>query len=142
MSDPRLILFPQALQELKRQTAPSAFISVDGRGEDDHVGAEHLLHQSDGDRGGLVNDQELSLGQLSIVLRLNVLNRLPVILEDVNTNHGMVEVGVCRLEDVIVGVLSEVKRVQSLEQELEDSGQVLWAGRGDEDVAEAVCYSA
>ena len=51
------------------------------------------------------------MSQLSIVLGLYVLNRLSVVFEDINTDDGVVEVGVCRLQDVIVCMLSIVKRV-------------------------------
>ena len=84
---------------------------MNSRGENDHVRAKHLLHESYRYCGSFINNQEFSLSQLSIVLRLYVLNRLPVVFEDINTDYSMVEVRVCRLKDVIVGMLSIVKRV-------------------------------
>jgi len=63
-----------------------------------------------------------------------------VISEDIHSDHSMIEVGVLTLENVVVGVFFVVQRVQSFEDELEDGGQVLWRGSGDEDVAEAVHY--
>lgn len=68
-----------------------------------------MLDKCDWNRSCLINDQELSLGQLGMVLRLDVLNRLPVILEDIDSDNGVVPVSVSRLQDVIIRVLAIVE---------------------------------
>ena len=106
MLDSLLVLLAQAVEELEREAAACAFVAVHGRGEHDHVGTQHLLHKRDGDGCGLVNDEQLRLRQLPVVLRLNVLDRLTVVLEDVDSHDGVVEVRICRGEDVIIRVLA------------------------------------
>ena len=93
---------------------------MDSGGEEDHVGPEHLLDQSDGDCGSFVDHQELCLGQLGHILRLNVLNRLAVILEDVDSHDGVVEFGIRRLQDVVVGMLPVVQCIKPSKEELKD----------------------
>ena len=109
MRNSHLVLFTQALQKLKGQAASSALITVNRRRKDYHVWTKHLLDKCDWNRSCLINDQELSLGQLGMVLRLDVLNRLPVILEDVDSDNGVVPVSVSRLQDVIIRVLAIVE---------------------------------
>jgi len=67
---------------------------VNSGGKDDHVGTEHLLDKGNRDGSSFINDQKLRLSQLRHVLRLDVLNRLPVVLEDINAHDCVVEFGV------------------------------------------------
>ena len=77
-------------------------------GKNDHVWAKHLLNEGDWDCSSFINNQKLSLGQLRNILRLNVLDRLSVIFEDVNSNNCVVELWVGRLQDVVVCVFAIV----------------------------------
>lgn len=53
------------------------------------------------------------------------LNRLPVLTEDVDPNDGTLPLGVCTLNNIIIQVFLPSKLVETLEDELEQSLQVL-----------------
>ena len=55
------------------------------------------------------------MSQLSIVLRLDVLDSLPVVLENIDTHHSVIKVRICRLEDIIVLMLPVAKCIESFE---------------------------
>ena len=73
------------------------------------------------------------------ILGLNVLDGLSVLPVDVDSDDGLVEIGVGRLDDRVVDVVQVAECVESFEDKLEESLQVLRRGRSDEDVAVAVC---
>lgn len=58
--------------------------------------------------------------------------------EDVDSNDGLVEFGVSRLNDIVVEMLLVAKRVHALEDELEQSLEILGRGRSDKDVGISV----
>ena len=70
---------------------------MDGAAEYDHVRAKHLFHYCDGNGGCLIDNKQFCLSQLSIVLRLDVLDSLPVVFEHVHTDDCIVEVWISRL---------------------------------------------
>ena len=108
----------------------------------DHRRPKHLLDNSNRNGSRLINHKQLSLGQLGVILWLDVLDRLPMVLKDVYSHNCIVEIRICRLQDVVVCVLTIVKSVQTFEKELKDSGKVLWARCSNEDVAETIDDSA
>ena len=81
------------------------------RRKDYHVWSKHLLDECDRNCSCLINNQELSLGKLGVVLWLDVLNSLPVILEHIDSDNGVIPLSVGRLQDIIVCVLTIVKRI-------------------------------
>jgi len=89
-----LVLLSQTVEKFERQTTASAFVAMNGGGEDNHVGAKHLLYESDGDSCGFINHEKLSLSQLAVILRLDVLNSLSMVLEYIDADDGVVEIGV------------------------------------------------
>ena len=103
-----------------------------------HIRPQHLLDDSDRYSSRLIDHKQLSLGQLSIILRLDVLYRLPMVLEHVHSHHCIVEIRVGRLQDVVVCVLTIIKSIQTFEKKLEYGGQVLWTWCSDENVAETI----
>ena len=64
-----------------------------------------LLDKSDGDGSCFVDIKKLSLSQLGIILRSDVLNSLSMVSENVDSHHCVVEFRVCALQDFIVLVL-------------------------------------
>jgi len=70
------------------------------------------------------------------------LDRLSVTSENVDSNDGLVEVGVRALDDVVVEMLLVTESVHSLEDELEEGLQVLRRRRGNEDVGVSVSESS
>ena len=48
-----------------------------------------------------------------MVGRVDVLDCLPVLPEDVDPHHGLVQVGVGRLQDLVVQVLFVVQRLET-----------------------------
>mmetsp|Transcript_31326 Transcript_31326/g.99939 ORF Transcript_31326/g.99939 Transcript_31326/m.99939 type:complete len:481 (-) Transcript_31326:438-1880(-) len=127
-------LLAQLLDELQREGAPGALVAVDGGAEEHEVRPQQLLHHGQGDRRGFVDHQQLGLRQLLVVLRLDVLHRLPVPAEHVDAHHSLAERGVGGLHEVVVEMLLVPQRVQALEDKLEERAQVLRGGRGHEDV--------
>ena len=65
--------------------------------EDYHVGAKHLFDYCDGNGCCFIDNKQLRLRQLSIVLRLDVLDGLPMVLEHVHSDDCIVEVRIGRL---------------------------------------------
>ena len=55
-----------------------ALVSVDCGAEEHQVGSKHGLDQGQRDRGGFIDHEQLSLGQLGMVLGLDVLDSLAV----------------------------------------------------------------
>ncbi len=53
------------------------------------------------------------------ICRAYPLNRLSVVPVDIDPDDGLVELGVCRLENRVVGVVLEAKGVKALEDEFE-----------------------
>ena len=68
---------------------------------------------------------------------MNILDGLSVIVEDVYSHHGLVELRVGALDQLVVEVLLVVQRIKALEDEVKEGVEVLGAGRGDEDVGVA-----
>ena len=62
---------------------------------------------------------------------------LSVIVEDVYSHHGLVELRVGALDQLVVEVLLVVQRIKALEDEVKEGVEVLGAGRGDKDVGVA-----
>ena len=103
-----------------------------------HIRPEHLLDNGNWNSSRLIDHKQLSLGQLGIILWLDILYRLPMVLEYVHSHHCIVEIRVGRLQDVVVCVLTIIKSIQTFEKKLEYGGQVLWARCSDENVAETI----
>ena len=78
------------------------------------------------------------MGKLGVVLWLDVLNSLPVILEHIDSDNGVIPLSVGRLQDIIVCVFAIVKCIQALEKELKHSAQVFWAWSRHENIAETI----
>ena len=97
MSNSYFILLSEALKQFEGKTPSCAFIAMNSRGENNHVWTEHLFDDGDRDRSCLIDNEKLSLGQLCIVLWLDVLNSLTMILEDVDPNDCVIEIRVGRL---------------------------------------------
>ena len=91
--------------KLEGKRSSSAFVSVDSRRENDHIRSKQLLNKSDGDGSCFVDNKKLSLSQLGIILRSDVLNSLSMVSENVDSDHCMVEFRVSALQDFIVLVL-------------------------------------
>ena len=62
------------------------------------------------------------------------LDRLPVLLEHIDPHHGLVELWIRALDQLVVQVLLVVHGVEALQHKLEQRVQVLGAGRSNEDV--------
>ena len=133
-----LVLLSQRVEKLQAQTAAGSFVAMDCGTQNHHVGSEDVLHQRDWDRSSLINYHEFRLRQLGVILGLDVLNRLSMVSEDVDTHDSVVELRVGALKNFVVSVLFVVKRVEAPKQEFKHSLQV-FRGRGShEDIAEAV----
>ena len=78
---------PQFANELQGQRPASAFVAVDSGRHEHQVVAQQRPDDGQRNGGGFVNDDQLGLGQLYVVLRLDVLDGLPVFLEDVDAKH-------------------------------------------------------
>ena len=74
---------------------------------------------------------------------MNILNGLSVVVEDVHSHHGLVELRVGALDQLVVEMLLVVQGIKTLEDKVKEGVEVLGAGRGDEDVgvAKADCSS-
>ena len=57
---------------------------------------------------------------------------------DVDSDDGMVVVGIGALEYIIVCMLLVVQSVQAFEDELEDGLEVLWGGSRHKDIAKPI----
>ena len=126
------------MYKFETETSARAFIAINGGREKYQVGPHQLLHYRDGDSSGLIDNQELGLSEFRIVLGSYILNCLPVVTVNVHSHYGIVELRVRALQDLIVLVLLVVQGIEASEEELENTGQILW-GRGcHEDVAETV----
>ena len=74
---------------------------------------------------------------------MNILDGLSVVVEDVHSHHGLVELGVGALDQLVVKMLLVVQGIKTLEDKVKEGVEVLGAGRGDKDVgvAKADCSS-
>ena len=63
-----------------------------------------------------------------------------MVVEDIDPDHGLVELRVGALDQLVIQVLLVVEGVEALEDEIEGV-EVLRAGRGDEDVGVAEAHS-
>jgi hypothetical protein len=63
----------ELLEELEGEGTTSSFVTVDGRCHEDEVRAEEGADEGERDGGGFVDDDELSLTEDVVVLRLDVL---------------------------------------------------------------------
>lgn len=68
---------------------------------------------------------------------MDVLDGLPVLVENIHPHHRLVELWVGALDEFIVQVLLVIQRVEPLEHEVEEGVEVLRAWRGDEDIGVA-----
>jgi len=126
------------MYKFETETSARTFIAIDCRRKKDQVGAHQLLHNRYWNSSGLIDDQELSLSEFSIVLGSYVLNGLPVVTVNVHPHYCIVELRVCALQNLIILVLLVIQGIEASEEEIEYTGQVLW-GRGcNEDIAETV----
>ena len=147
----------QLLEEFEGERTTCSFVSVDRRGHEDEVGTEEGSDEGERDRGGFIDDDQLRLTEYVEVLRLDVLlyrvsgdqcqrrrntdlNRLTVLSEDVDTDDGVLPLGVRRLDNVVIKMLLPSELVESLEDEFEERFKILGAGTGDEDVGVRVEY--
>ena len=108
------------------------------RAENYHIWAKHLLDESNGDGCSLIDHQQLSLGQLGVILRLDILDRLPVVLENIDTHHSVIKVRISRLQNVIVLMLTVAKSIKSFEKELEYCSEIFGAWSRNEDIAKTI----
>ena len=131
----RVALLAELFDQLQGEGAPGTLIPVHGAAEEDEVGPKHGTHGGERDGCGLVDDQQLGLGQPRVVVGLDVLHRLAVAPVDVGPDDGLAELRVGALKHAIVDVLLVAQLVERLEEELEQSAQVLRRGGRDEDVA-------
>ena len=99
------------MYKFETKTSARTFIPINGGREKDQVGAHQLLHYRDGDSSGLIDYQEFSLSEFSIVLGSYILNGLPVVTVNVHSHYGIVELRVCALQDLIVLVLLVVEGI-------------------------------
>jgi len=111
VSIPQHRLFSQTAEKLEGKTATSAFVTMYGGRENDHVRSQELLDERDWDSSSLIHNEEFSLAEGGTILRSDVLNSLSVVAVDVNSNNGVVELRVSALEDFIVGVLLVVESI-------------------------------
>jgi hypothetical protein len=111
---------------------------MDGGGENNHVGSEELLDQSDWDGSGLINDQKLSLSEGSAVLGSDILDSLSMVAVDVNSHDSVVEFRVGTLKDLIVGVLLIVESIEAFENELKNGDEIFRRRCCHENVTESV----
>ncbi len=118
------------IDELERERATGALVAVYGRGHEHEVRSEEILDQGQGNGGRLVDHHQLGLAELERVRRMNVLNGLAMVAEDVDANDGLVELGIGRLHQLVVDVLLVLQGVEALEHELEQGLQVLGCRRG------------
>jgi hypothetical protein len=65
----------ELLEELEGEGATGSFVTVDGRSHEDEVGAEEGADEREGDGSGFINDDQLSLTENVVILRLDVLKR-------------------------------------------------------------------
>ena len=78
---------------------------VDSGAEEHQVGAQQLFDDGQRDGGRLVDDQQLRLVAALVVLRLDVLDGLAVVAEDVHAHDRLAERRVGGLHQVVVDVL-------------------------------------
>ena len=71
---------------------------------------------------------------------MDVLDGLSVVVEDIDPDHGLVELRVGTLDQLVVQMLLVVEGVEALEDEIEEGVEVLRAGRGHEDVGVAEAH--
>ena len=69
---------------------------------------------------------------------MNVLDGLTMLFEYVDAYDCVVELGVGRLNEVVVDVLLVVERVEAFKDELEQSFEIFGRWRGDEYVGVAI----
>jgi len=132
----------ELLDELKRETSASSFVTMDSGGEYHHVRAQELPDESDRNGSRFINHQELGLRKLGMVLRPDVLDCLAMVSVNVYSNHSVVELWISALQDFIILMLPVVQSVKPLEDEIEESAQVLRRWCGHENVAEPVHNSS
>ena len=76
-----------------------------------------------------------------MILRLNVLDGLTMVSENIDANYCMVELWVGRLKNFIVGVFLIVQSVKPLQQEFKHSSQVFRGGSSHKDIAKPIYNS-
>ena len=109
----QLILIPQLLNQLQRQRPPSAFIPIHRGRHKNRVVANQLSHNRQRNRSSLVDNQQFRLRQQLVIIRLYVLDNLPMGLVDVDPDDRVLELLVPALDDLVIGVLLKPKGVQS-----------------------------
>ena len=73
-----------------------------------------------------------------MVLGPDVLDCLPMISVDIDSDHRIIEFRVSALQDFIILVFPVIQSIQSLEDEIEERAQVLGRWRGHKNIAESV----
>ena len=93
-------MFPQ-----KRTSSRVTASPVDRWRHEDEVRSEQVLDQWKWNGRRLVDTHELCLAELVRVRRVDVLDRLTMLPEDVHANDRLVELRVGRLDEFIIQVL-------------------------------------
>lgn len=129
------VLPAQLVDELERERAAGALIAGHRAAQEDHEGAQQLLHEGQRDGGGLVDDAELRLRDARRLAGVHELHHLPVRLEDVHAHHQMRLRLARRVDHLEVRVLRELQRLQPLHHEREQRLHVLRRRRRHEHAA-------
>eukprot|EP00126_Sphaerothecum_destruens_P002083 Sdes_comp15523_c0_seq1m4476 len=129
---------PKLTDQLERQRSPRALISVNCGGHEDQIRAQKLLHERERNRSGFINHDQLGLPQLVVILRLDVLDHLPMLLENIHAHNCLVEAHVGGADQLVVDVLCVVERIKAAEEKLKERLEILRRGRCDENIRVAV----
>ena len=128
---------PELLKQLEGKAASRAFVAVDRRREKHEVGTQKRPHHRKGNRRCLVDDHELRLTQYGMILRLDILDRLPVSTEHIDAHDRVFPLARATLQ-VPVGHLLVPERIQTLEHKLKERTDIVRARRRHKHVAVAV----
>jgi hypothetical protein len=93
------------LDKFEGQRSACTLVTVDCGGQEDEVRAKELSHKREGNGGSLVDDYQFCLAKDVGILRSDVLNCLPMLPVDVDSDNGLVEIRICRLDDRIICVV-------------------------------------
>ena len=89
--------------------------------QNDHIWSKKLLHNCDGYGSCLINNKQFCLRQFGMILRSDVLNCLPVISENINSDYGVIELRIGTLQNFIILVLFVIQAIKSFQDKIKKS---------------------
>jgi len=77
-------------------------LPIDGGGQENQIGPKQALNKRQRNGRSFINNQELGLSEFWCVSRMNVLDGLTMVSENVDSHNCLVELWVGRLHKIVV----------------------------------------